>query len=80
VAGGKHLSDLGPGDFLGEIALVRGSERTASVIATSPIRALIMDQQAFHEMKRALPDVGKQIDAAIEERLERDRLFGLERD
>jgi NTE family protein len=79
VAGGKHVTDLKPGDFLGEIALVRGSERTASVIATSPITALVMNQDDFHQMKRSLPDVGKQIDAAIEERLERDRLFGLER-
>lgn len=79
VAGGKHVTDLGPSDFLGEIALVRGSERTASVIATSPIRALVMDQRDFHAMKRSMPDVGKQIDAAIEERLERDRLFGLDR-
>lgn len=79
VASGKHLTDLGPGDFLGEIALVRGSQRTASVIATSPIVALVMNRDEFHEMKQALPDVRKEIDAAIEERLERDRLFGLDR-
>src|SRR5919197_2343845 len=42
VSGGKHLRDLGPGDFLGEIAIVGKRERTASVIATSPVKAIAM--------------------------------------
>src|SRR4051794_15530802 len=42
VSGGKHLRDLGPGDFLGEIGVVEGSGRTATVIATSPVKALAM--------------------------------------
>jgi CRP-like cAMP-binding protein len=79
ISSGKHLTDLGPGDFLGEIGLVRHSNRTASVIATSPITALVMDGDAFHEMARSMPTVARQLDAAIEERLARDRLFGLNR-
>ena len=77
VSGSMHLADLGPHDFLGEIGLVRRGQRTASVIATSPIKALVMSRQDFRRMTRALPSVARQIDAAIEERLERNRLFGL---
>jgi len=80
VSANKHLTDLGPGDFLGEIGLVRGSDRTASVIATTQVKALVMSADDFRGMKRSLPTVAREIDAAIVRRLERDRLFGLERE
>jgi len=79
IARGRHLGDLGPGDFLGEIGLVRKSDRTASVIATTPLRAIVMDAEGFRKMARSMPTAMAQIDAAIEWRLERDKLFGLER-
>ena len=80
IAGGKHVSDLGPGDFVGEIGLVRHSPRTASVIATAPLRAIVMDEKAFRRMSRLMPDVRAQLAAAVDARLRRDRIFGLERD
>src|SRR6476469_8828834 len=42
VKGGKHLSDLGPGDFFGEMALLGAEVRNASVIASSPLTAMVM--------------------------------------
>lgn len=78
VGSGKHLTDLRPGDFFGEIALLRGGERTASVIATSPVKAFAMYRADFEEMTRSLPNVATQIEATIEERLARDRMFGRE--
>jgi CRP/FNR family transcriptional regulator, cyclic AMP receptor protein len=80
VASGKHLTDLGPGDFLGEIALVRGWARTASVIATGPVKALVIDEEGFRRLARSAPSVATQINAAVRERLNRDLLFGLERE
>ena len=77
VSGSMHLADLGPHDFVGEIALMERGRRTASVIATSPVKALVMSRKDFRRMTRSLPSVGRQIDAAIAERLERNRLFGL---
>jgi CRP/FNR family transcriptional regulator, cyclic AMP receptor protein len=78
ISSGKHLTDLGPGDFLGEIGLVQRSDRTASVIATSPIKAIVMAEEDFLAMSRSIPEVARQIDAAMQERLERDRQFGLD--
>jgi F-box and leucine-rich repeat protein 7 len=80
VSGGKHLRDLGPGDFLGEIGVVRDRDRTASVIATSTVKAIAMSANDFREMKDSTPKIARQIDEAIEERLQRDRLFGLDHD
>ena len=79
VSAGRHLRDLGPGDFLGEIGLVRGGRRTASVIATSKVTATVMYKADFRAMMDSMPKVARQIDEAIEDRLARDRLFGLER-
>jgi CRP/FNR family transcriptional regulator, cyclic AMP receptor protein len=79
IASGRHITDLGSGDFLGEIGLVRGIGRTASVITTTPLRAIVMDEEGFRKMSRSMPTVMAEIDATIESRLERDRLFGLDR-
>jgi CRP/FNR family transcriptional regulator, cyclic AMP receptor protein len=77
VREGKHLRDVGPGDFLGEIALLRGNPRTASVIATSSVRAIAMSAQDFREMIESSFKIAHLMYESIEERLKRDRLFGL---
>jgi CRP-like cAMP-binding protein len=37
---GQTLSELGPGDVFGEIGVLERAQRTASVIATSPMRLI----------------------------------------
>ena len=41
--GGRSLRTLGTGDFLGEVSLIDGGPRTATVTATTPIEALVID-------------------------------------
>jgi CRP-like cAMP-binding protein len=77
IAGGRHLADLGPGDFLGEIGLVRQIARTASVVATTQLQAIVIDEPGFRKIARSMPTVMAEIESAVEWRLERDRLFGL---
>jgi CRP-like cAMP-binding protein len=47
---GTFVRDLGPGDFLGEIALVDGGPRTATVTADGPVEALVIRRADFLEM------------------------------
>lgn len=49
VQGGRHLSELGPGTGVGEIALLRAVPRTASVIARGPVSAYSLDRTSFLE-------------------------------
>src|SRR6478735_8487690 len=44
---GRKLNQLGTGDFLGEIALISGAPRTATVTTTSPTRVLVLTDRAF---------------------------------
>jgi CRP-like cAMP-binding protein len=68
---GQHLADLGPGDFFGEIALVEHERRTATVCATTPVRAIVMHARDFGAMRGELPAVCNRIETAIRERLAR---------
>ncbi|MGZ7035942.1 MAG: cyclic nucleotide-binding domain-containing protein, partial [Ilumatobacteraceae bacterium] len=45
--GGRSVGTLGPGDQFGEIALLRSTSRTATVVATGPTRLITIDGADF---------------------------------
>lgn len=52
---GTPLRELGPGAFLGEISLIDGSPRTATVTALDPIHELTIDRQGFLDLIDRIP-------------------------
>jgi CRP/FNR family transcriptional regulator, cyclic AMP receptor protein len=65
----RKINTLGPGDFFGEIALVSREPRTATVIATSPIRALVITDRSFRRLLDDSPQVKDRVMEAMAERL-----------
>jgi CRP-like cAMP-binding protein len=47
---GVQVNALGPGDFLGEGALVLGKPRNATITSTSPLRALVISDTHFKQL------------------------------
>jgi CRP-like cAMP-binding protein len=70
---GAQINTMGPGDCFGELAVLSdGATRTASVVATSDLRAVVLTAHFMREMHDRLPAVGERIDHVAAERTERD--------
>jgi CRP-like cAMP-binding protein len=69
LSGDRHVADLGPGDFLGEMgALARGGRRNASVVARSPMSLVVMTARDFRQMTDHDPRLAERIRATVERR------------
>jgi CRP-like cAMP-binding protein len=66
---GKVVNRLRAGDFLGEIALVTGQKRTATVTTTEPSRLLVLTAPAFRSLLRDHPGLQLKVLDALAERL-----------
>ena len=66
---GEVVNRLGPGDFFGEISLVTGEPRTATVTTRSPSRLLIFSAPAFRSLLHDAPGIRSRVLAAAARRL-----------
>jgi CRP/FNR family transcriptional regulator, cyclic AMP receptor protein len=71
---GRAIARLGPGDFIGEIALITGGPRVATVTTTSQTTVLVLTDRAFDRMINAMPSVQTKVMKALGERLHRDAI------
>jgi CRP/FNR family cyclic AMP-dependent transcriptional regulator len=69
---GASINTLGAGDFFGEIALVEDTPRTATVTATSPVRALVITDRAFKRLLEEQPEIQRKVLVALAERVKPD--------
>jgi CRP/FNR family cyclic AMP-dependent transcriptional regulator len=68
--GERRVATLGPSDVLGEMGALGGVRRSATVVATSPVTAIVMTAAALRYVAREMPAVGERLRATIEERTE----------
>ena len=67
---GRKINDLRTGDFLGEIALITGEPRTATVTTTKPSRVLVITAQSFRMLLRDVPSLQLKLLDALAERVQ----------
>ena len=69
VKDGNTVNTLEGGDFFGEIALVHHAPRTATVVATSPVRALVVTERNFRRLLDGSPEIQRKVMVALADRL-----------
>jgi CRP/FNR family cyclic AMP-dependent transcriptional regulator len=62
---GRRIATLGPGDHFGELALLDGGARTASVVATTPMTLLVLGQREFTGLIDEVPGLALKIMATL---------------
>jgi CRP-like cAMP-binding protein len=59
--GGEATKVLGPGDAFGEISLVLTGQRTATVVARTPLRLLSLGGQDFERIRERVPELERSL-------------------
>jgi CRP-like cAMP-binding protein len=66
---GKRVAARGGGDFVGEIALLEDTTRTATVTAKTPLRVFVLTGQDFRRLVREHPGVEQKVMRALARRV-----------
>jgi CRP/FNR family cyclic AMP-dependent transcriptional regulator len=67
--GSRRINRMRAGDFFGEISLVTRRPRTATVVATSPVRALVITDRSFRTLLERQPEIQNKVMSALAARL-----------
>ena len=69
---GKRITRLVPGDFFGEMAVIDGGPRSATVIADEAVDCLVLKQADFRSMVEGDPSIAWHLLETFAARLRRD--------
>lgn len=80
--GDQSLADVGPGASFGELALLDGEPRSASVIATDDVSVAVLGVRMFRTLLREFPEMAIELMAGLagDVRRARDELAEATRD
>lgn len=65
---GQEVATLGPGQIIGEAAILNRSLRTASVVAVTPLRVLHLTGEVLERLVVEVPAFGEAVRSATAER------------
>lgn len=63
-----EIAQCGPGDIIGEAAIMKGSLRTASIVALSPLELIHISAEALTRLAVEMPSFGAALDRVAAER------------
>lgn len=66
---GATINTLGPGDFLGEVALLGEGHRTATAVTEGPARLLVITHRGFHSLLDSSAEIRAAVMGAIAARI-----------
>ena len=66
---GSKINTVGDGDFVGEIAVVTDTPRTATVKTTQPTHALVLTRRDFKTLMRRVPSIQLKVLETLARRL-----------
>ncbi len=69
VRDGAVVASLGPGDHVGELSLLDGGPRTATVTATSDVDLLVLSVPAFNGVLDEIPTLAHRLAVSLARRL-----------
>jgi CRP/FNR family cyclic AMP-dependent transcriptional regulator len=69
IVDGQVVASLGAGDHVGEMALLDGKPRNASVVAKTQVRALLVQSQQFRALVDTVPSLDRKLLVSLTQRL-----------
>jgi CRP/FNR family transcriptional regulator, cyclic AMP receptor protein len=66
---GRHRATIGPGGFCGEMAILDGGPRVASVVTTVPTKVLVLSLSEFQNLLSLVPEIALKLLKAMAQRL-----------
>jgi len=66
---GRKIASVGPGDCVGEMSLLDHLPRTASVVAETPMEALVLESRRFAAVLDEVPSLARKVMAALATRV-----------
>ena len=69
---GRRVARLGDGSYVGEIALLSRSPRTATVIASTPLRVLAIAGRDFVQLLDSMPELWLKVARTLADRVDAD--------
>jgi len=66
--GGEIIAELGPGDIIGEMGVLDRSQRSATVVATSPMLLVTLDRWDAKKLTKLAPGAAEKLRALVESR------------
>ena len=67
--GGRKVGEVGPGECVGEMALLDGGRRTATVTAESPMNTYVLSVSEFRSLLGVNPTILRDIATSLAQRL-----------